>query len=179
MYNIPSGRRKTKPSGKKLNLVPILDSVFILIFFLLLSASFLKIYEINSNVPILSSAPPPPLKKPPLGLTISMSEKSIVFRVGESPQKTIKSYNYNEDESSFPYEEIHSFLIDLKKKNPNEKTAILEPSENVTYLQIVKLMDAVRMLKKTDDEIWTKDKDGIDLRVEVLFDDLIFGNITS
>jgi biopolymer transport protein ExbD len=45
MLKIPTSRKRKKPE-EKLNLVPIMDSVFIFIFFLLMSASFLKIYEI-------------------------------------------------------------------------------------------------------------------------------------
>ncbi len=176
---MPSGRRKGKNDSKRLNLVPILDSVFILIFFLLLSASFLKIYEINSNVPIISTTPPPPSKKKPLGLTMEISPKKLIVKIGEAPQRTIKVFDFNETEESFPYEEIHSFMLDLKKKNQDEKTIVFEPNTEVEYDVIVKIMDAVRMIRKTDDAIFTKDKDGIDVKVEALFDDIIFGNITS
>ncbi len=176
---MPSGRRKGKNESKRLNLVPILDSVFILIFFLLLSASFLKIYEINSNVPIISSTPPPPSKKKPLALTMEISPQRLVIKTGEAPQRTIKSFSFNEEEDSFPYEELHSFMLDLKKRHVSEKTIILEPNTEVEYEVIVKIMDAVRMVRKTDDAIFEKDKDGVDVKVEALFDDIIFGNITS
>lgn len=179
MYSMPSSRRKGKNESKRLNLVPILDSVFILIFFLLLSASFLKIYEINSNVPIISSTPPPPSKKKPLGLTMIVTPQSIVIKTGDAPGRTIKTFGFNTVEDSFPYEELHSFMLELKKSNKDEKTIILEPNQEVDYDTIVKIMDSVRMIRKTDDAIFTKDKDGIDTKVEVLFDDIIFGNITS
>jgi hypothetical protein len=42
------GHKIKKP--EKLNLVPILDSVFIFIFFLLMSAQFVDVYEIGSSV---------------------------------------------------------------------------------------------------------------------------------
>lgn len=179
MYSMPSSRRKGKNDSKRLNLVPILDSVFILIFFLLLSASFLKIFEIHSNVPIISSTPPPPSNKKPLGLTMEIKPKRLVILVGESPQKTIKTFDYNEIESSFPLEELHSFMISIKKDNQEEKTIVLEPDFDVDYKTIVEIMDSVRMLRKTDDVIFAKDKDGLEYKVEVLFDDIIFGNITS
>jgi biopolymer transport protein ExbD len=179
MYTTPSGRRKSKFIEKKLNLVPILDSVFILIFFLLLSASFLKIYEINSNVPIISSAPPPKNKKPPLALTLEIKLKKLIVLTGEAPQTVIKTFDWEEQKETFPLEEIHSFIIDLKKKHPDDFTAILEPDLEVNFDNIVKIMDAIRLVKKTDDTIWKKDKDGVDTKVETLFDDIIFGNITS
>ena len=58
MYRVPS-RRKTKKQMAKPNLIPILDAVFIFIFFLLMSANFIKIFEISSDVPIVSTVEPP------------------------------------------------------------------------------------------------------------------------
>ena len=57
MLRAPS-RRKRKEPVKRLNLIPILDAVFIFIFFLLMSANFIKIYEVQSDVPIVSTTPP-------------------------------------------------------------------------------------------------------------------------
>ena len=48
MIRAPSGR-KNKKKVKPLNLIPILDSVFIFIFFLLMSANFVEFFEIQSN----------------------------------------------------------------------------------------------------------------------------------
>ena len=44
MLRAPSRRQRKEPE-KRLNLIPILDSVFIFIFFLLMSANFIKIFE--------------------------------------------------------------------------------------------------------------------------------------
>ncbi len=178
MYHLPS-RRKKKKKTDKLNLVPILDSVFILIFFLLLSAQFIKIFEINSNVPIVSPAEPPPSKKnkEPLSLTVEISKDAIILLTG-SNQSELKKFLAN-PEGEFPLVDYHTFLIDLKKKHIDEKTVIFEPSEEVEYEQIVKVMDATRLLDKTDETIYKKDEIGNDVPLEFLFDDIIFGNITS
>ena len=63
-YRTPTSRR-TKKKKQGLNLIPILDAIFILIFFLLMSAQFVKIYEIGSDVPIVSDQEPPKDKKKP------------------------------------------------------------------------------------------------------------------
>ncbi|MCB9094429.1 MAG: biopolymer transporter ExbD [Halobacteriovoraceae bacterium] len=176
MYRLPSRRRTQPDKSRKLNLVPILDSVFILIFFLLVSANFLKIFEINSNVPIVSSSPPPPSKKPPLSLTLEITPNNLVLKSG-SNQRVMKSFA--KTEAGYPVDELHSFLIGVKKDNSSEKTIIFEPEYEVDYESLVKIMDAVRLLKKTDDAIYTKGDDGVDTRLEMLFEDIIFGNITS
>jgi len=178
MYTLPS-RRQKKKRDDKLNLVPILDSVFILIFFLLLSAQFIKLFEINSNVPIVSSKSPPPpkSKKEPLSLTVEMKKTELVFLTGNN-QIELKKFLAT-PEGDYPFVEVHNFLIELKKKHIDEHTIIFEPDEDIEYEKIVKLMDAVRLLEKTDESIYKKDEIGNDVPLEFLFDDIIFGNITS
>ncbi len=58
MIRVPTRKRKKKGYAP-LNLVPIMDAVFIFIFFLIMSSSFVKMFEIQSDVPIISDAPPP------------------------------------------------------------------------------------------------------------------------
>ncbi len=177
MYHTPS-RRIKKKKNDRLNLVPILDSVFILIFFLLLSAQFIRIFEISSNVPIVSPAdPPPPKNKEPLNLTVEIAKDSIKLLTGNN-QVEVKKFEADL-EGNFPLEEYHAFLIDLKKKNIDEKTVIFEPSEDVAYEKIVEIMDATRLLEKTDETLYKFDKVEGDVPLEFLFDDIIFGNITS
>ena len=74
---------------------------------------------------------------------------------------------------------LHNYLVQLKKQHAKEKTIVLEPKVDLDYEMIVKIMDAIRMLDKTDEEIYIKDKDGIDLRVKELFNKIVFGNLMS
>ena len=75
--------------------------------------------------------------------------------------------------------EIHQFLVGVKKSHVNENTLIFEPSNELTYEEIVKIMDAVRMLNKTDEAIYKKNKDGIDEKVKELFSKIVFSNLMS
>ena len=67
----------------------------------------------------------------------------------------------------------------LKQKYLDENMVILEPITDLTYEELVKIMDAVRLLNKTDPEIYKKDKDGIDTKVNDLFNKIVFGNLMS
>lgn len=176
MYQAPS-RRKTRSEVKKPNLIPILDSVFIFIFFLLMSANFIKVYEIPSDVPIVSSAPPPKSKEKPLALTLKIYQSSIVLYTGV-PSRKIRSFGKTAD-GKYDLERLHGYLIDLKKRNLNEATVVLEPIVDLAYDDIVQIMDAVRYLRKTDPDIFIKGKDGLDTKVDSLFNKIIFGNIQS
>lgn len=176
MLRVPTSRKRKKPE-EKLNLVPIMDSVFIFIFFLLMSASFLKIYEIGSPIPIVSDQEQPKQEKEPLALTMQVDTNEITISTGvpSRPLRKLKRLETGE----FDYEEIHNVLIDLKKQHVDEDSLIFEPVGDLTYEEIVKIMDAVRMLSKTDEAIYKTNKDGIDEKVKNLFDKIIFSNLMN
>src|SRR6476620_10357704 len=74
------GHKIKKP--EKLNLVPILDSVFIFIFFLLMSAQFVDVYEIGSSLPMTKDAPAEKNDKDPLNLTLEITKEQVVVKTG-------------------------------------------------------------------------------------------------
>ena len=176
MLRVPTSRKRKKPE-EKLNLVPIMDSVFIFIFFLLMSASFLKIYEIGSDVPIISDAEPPKNEKDPLALTLTVESNQMILSRG-IPSRPVQKFQRGPD-GQFNYEELHSVLIDIKKQHVDEETIIFEPVGDLTYEEIVKIMDAVRMINKTDEAIFKTNKDGIDEKIKGLFTKIIFSNLMS
>ncbi len=176
MLRVPTSRKRKKPE-EKLNLVPIMDSVFIFIFFLLMSASFLKIYEIGSDVPIVSDIEPEKNEKDPLALTLVIENNEITLSRGV-PSRTIQKFS-REPDGEFNYESLHTVLVDLKKQHLNEDSIILEPVGDLTYEEIVKIMDAVRMLYKTDEAIFKPNKEGIDEKIKELFNRIIFSNLMS
>lgn len=175
MLRAPS-RRKRKNEQKRLNLIPILDAIFIFIFFLLMSANFLKIYEVQSDVPIVSTKSPPKNKKP-LALTLKVRATGIDIYKG-IPQQLIKRIGKNA-EGEYDMEALHTYAITLKQNYKKERSIILEPLVDVEYEQIVLIMDAVRMFKNTDDKIWEEDKDGNQTPMKYIFDKIVFGNIRS
>jgi biopolymer transport protein ExbD len=176
MYRVPS-RRKRKTETEKPNLTPILDAVFIFIFFLLMSANFLKVYEIPSDVPIISASSPPKSKKKPLALTLKVYANSLRVYTGV-PSRLVKSIGKNA-EGKYDLETLHNFLIQIKRKNLSEKTIILEPRIDIAYEELVKIMDSSRELKKTDPALYRKGKDGVQEKVKFLFGNIVFGNIQS
>ena len=177
MYRTPTSRRKGHKELTRPNLIPILDAVFIFIFFLLMSASFLKLYEIQSDVPIISDQEPPKDQKDPLALTLTINASSISVKTGV-PSRTIRNFPKGGD-GKYDLVGLRSFLINLKKRHLAEKTVVMEPVVDITYEEVVEIMDAIRMLKKTDPTFWRKDKDGIEQKVTELFNNIVFGNIRS
>lgn len=175
-YKQPT-RRKAKREDGRLNLIPILDSVFIFLFFLLMSTQFLKIFEIGSDIPILSAAEPPKTKKKPLALTVTVEKSG--FNVYTGVPSVLRKRIPKDSNGDYNLESLHTYLVNLKKTNRNEKSVILEPNVNLKYQEIINIMDSVRMLKNTDDQIFRKDKDGIEVQVKELFNKIVFGNLMS
>jgi biopolymer transport protein ExbD len=176
MLKVPSSRKRKKPE-EKLNLIPIMDSIFIFIFFLLMSATFLKINEVGSDVPIISDSEPPKNEKDPLALTLVIETNEIILSKG-IPSRPVQKFQRQAD-GLFNYEELHSVLIGIKKEHVKENSIIFEPVGDLTYEEIVKIMDAVRKMNKTDESIYMPNKDGVDEKLKELFSKIVFSNLMS
>ena len=73
---------------------------------------------------------------------------------------------------------IHSFLLDVKKKFPQESTAVIMPHGGAIYETLVSLMDTVRTIERTDPPIYVKnEKTGVDEPIKTLFPKIVFGNL--
>ncbi len=176
MYRIPSAKRRKK-KNERLNLIPILDAVFIFIFFLLMSAQFLKVFEIHSDVPIISSEPPPENQKKPLALTMTITASTLTLMAGV-PSRVIKSFGKTAD-GKYDFVALHDYLINLKKKHLSEETIILEPKVDLKYEELIEIMDTIRMLHKTDESLYRKNKNGLEEKINTLFNNIVFGNLMS
>lgn len=129
-------RRKKNLKAGKLNLVPILDAVFIFIFFLLTSSNFLNIFEIATSAPVIAEDSPPP-EKPPLQLTLKVSSEKIeVLTFSTRQQHAVFTWKEKE--------ELLTTLKELKEKYPHEEVLILEPQEEMNYEKIITLIDYTR-----------------------------------
>jgi len=175
-YKTPT-RRKSGRSKEGINLIPILDAVFIFLFFLLMSTQFVKVMEIGSDVPILSSSPPPKTKKKPLGLTVTIKKNGFVVSHDLPRSRTRRIAKTSEGKYNFS--SLHDYLVSLKVRYSYEEMVILEPVVDIEYEKIIKIMDSIRILRNTDESIFKKDKDGIDVQIKTLFSKIVFGNLMS
>lgn len=147
------GTHKMK-KPEKLNLVPILDSVFIFIFFLLMSAQFVDVYEIGSSVPMTREAKQEKEEKDPLNLTLEITKTQIVVKTGlRSPA----SKTFTVEQKS----EMTAYLTELKRKHPQENTMILKADPKVSFQNLVSVIDTSQGGKE---------------RKEKLFEQIVFDN---
>lgn len=74
-------KRKQQDEGEKadIDLTPMLDVVFIMLIFFIVTASFVKEQTINVNVPEDSDAPPPPPTDPNQTILVIVDEQDEIF----------------------------------------------------------------------------------------------------
>lgn len=133
--------RKKKDIPCKPNVIPILDAVFIFIFFLLMSAQFLEIHEIGSDAPAVKTISEDNKKdRPPLNLILEIKKNHLLLKKGVDSQLVKKIPRHQESTKSL----LQGELLKLKKSHPKETSIILKPQQKVDFKSIVYLMDVVR-----------------------------------
>jgi len=178
MLNRPSNRSKQKSKEQiQLNLVPMIDALITLIIFLLFTMSIINLASIETPVPMASSRiNQSKLKQKPLQLTLTFRKNSIELW---SPFNLIrkKTIHHNPDGEPNLYE-LHETVIEIKQRFPNEKQIVLVPHRRVNYDELVSVIDSVRHFESSDAPLFISDqKTGIDEVVEILFPEVVFGNL--
>jgi biopolymer transport protein ExbD len=142
---MPRVKRKSKRI-ERLNLIPILDAIFIFIFFLLMSAQFIDVYEIGSDAPAVQMVKQEDKKKP-LNLRVKIYQSKLVITTGPENKvyQTLKKIN-----GEYPTDKLNLLLGKLKRENKSENSIILAPRKNINYKNIVKIIDKVRYFKEKD-----------------------------
>lgn len=163
--------KKNKNKSVKINVIPILDAVFIFIFFLLMSAQFVDVYEIETDVPKISEVKDNSKIKP-LNLTLKIEKEQIIITTGLDNSKidTIERFN-----GKYNLEKLNRTLMKIKSSNYKEQSIVLKPEKSVAYHEIVSIIDNVR--KSHFGAIKNPNlNDGQDATT-VLFDQIIFETI--
>jgi biopolymer transport protein ExbD len=162
---------RKKGRDEKLNLIPIMDAVFIFIFFLLMSAQFVEIYEIGSDAPAVTTTDSIKDKRPPLNLTMVIENETVHLKTGIN-ERTIASFPMVENK--YDVLGIRQKIIEIKRSNVEEKSIIFRPMGEVSYERLVELMDAVRKIDKNLEPVIAENKEGQVIKTWELFNNIIF-----
>ncbi|MFP5490909.1 MAG: ExbD/TolR family protein [Bacteriovoracia bacterium] len=119
---------------ERINLIPIMDAVFIFIFFLLMSAQFINVFEIGSSVPMVREVREDKIDKDPLNLVIEIHAEEVIVKKGKDGTKvgTFKDADLDK---------MRTLLGTLKTKYPKEKVAQLRPQGKIPFHRLVKVID--------------------------------------
>lgn len=168
-------RRKKK--AERLNLTPILDAIFIFIFFLLMSAQFIDIHQIGSDAPAIATISDDKKdKEPPLNLTLTLNKDEILVTTGLD-NNVVKKIKIEERDGKLQLSELIKVLVKIKTKNIEEKSIIIKPNQEFKYQKLVEVMDAVKKLGRDQGVVKGTNKKGAEVQTETLFDQIIFETI--
>ncbi len=164
MYKVPSARRK-KRKFTPLNLIPILDVVFILIFFLLASAQLLRIFEIGSDLPIFRVSTKQDQKEDQFELKVTVNKNSVLL-TNYKKGVLIKKINVTDWENEKTMKDINEALISIKKSHPDENRVVVTAQRSVSYQDLVMVLDNVR----TNNQAGVKEEDKFLFR-QIMFEE--------
>lgn len=178
MLRRPSQRRSSKGIQEiDLPLVPVMDAFVTLIAFLLLVTSLLSVTLIDTPVPVVSNVPEDKKPDKPLALQLEIKTDELIL---SSSFRRIPEQKFPKVDKGYDTDKLHAALIAIRQQFPQENTIVYKPVADVKYDDLVQLMDATRLLSKTDPANPTvKDKDGVDRVDPFLFPTVVFGNVIS
>lgn len=130
-----------------LNLVPILDMLTTIIFFLLISVSFMEYNKVtvppSRNVTISNTVTPPPLQARMLWLQTSAEQQLVFTWFGAKPGKKIEKFPLDTDPKIVAQSAL-AMTQTFKAENLDEKTILIGLDSSQSYEKMIMLMDAVK-----------------------------------
>jgi biopolymer transport protein ExbD len=122
-----------------LNIVPMIDMMVILVFFLIFTAVFSKTNILQLNLPANSAAPMDLPKGLKLEVIIRPNDLLINDR-NSGPLKLLQN-----TANGYDLENLSVFMRQVKSQFPQMTDATILPNPNVSYDTLVQVMDAVRV----------------------------------
>lgn len=162
-------RRKARGEIPDINIIPLMNVFCILIPFLLLTAVFVQLTIIDTNLPSSSSSstsdtaeesPTPEVAQ--LNLTVLITKEGFIMagyggvltvegnpEGGENGKKIIPMKVTGKDENGndimeYDYEKFQETLIKIKEAYPGKHSIIILPENQVKYSTIIKVLDTSR-----------------------------------
>ena len=123
-----------------LNIVPMIDMMVILVFFLIFTAVFSKTNILELNLPANASAAPLDLPKG-LKLEVIIRPNDLVVNDRNSgPLKVLDN-----TQSGYDLDGLSEYMRRVKATYPQMTDATVLPGPNVSYDTLVQVMDTVRV----------------------------------
>jgi biopolymer transport protein ExbD len=142
-FDIFGPRKKKKV--EEVNVAPILDVMFTIIFFLLVATSFEAYTKLTVPPSRVSAAESKPNEVPPANPRVmvqgSNSNLTVTLKAaGARPFEKEKNTNFEKLRETVG-EMVQEYLV----KNPNEKTYQLTIESGLSYEVLIKAMDGIRV----------------------------------
>ncbi len=127
-----------------INIVPMLDVMVILVFFLIFTAVFSKTNIVELDLPAQQSASLPPLPET-LTLEVIVHKDQVVV----ADRNTGPLATFPNNSAGYDLPAVTAFLMQIKQKFPDKRDATLLFEPDTAYDTIVQVMDSVRSFAST------------------------------
>lgn len=129
-----------------INIVPMLDVMVILVFFLIFTAVFSKTNILELNLPPQQAGNPPDLP-PTLDLEVIVHKDSLVV----ADKNTGPLSTFVNTPTGYDFAGMTAYLTRVKAQFPDKRDATVLLEADVPYDTIVQVMDAVKTYEGTAD----------------------------
>jgi len=134
------GRNHARYRGRhEINVVPMIDMMIILVFFLIFTAVFTKTNVLELNLPAADSSVP----DLPQGLNLEVIVRKQGIEVADRGTGVLRSLPVAAD--GYDLKGLSEYLQMVKSKYPQTQNATILLEQDVQYDTLVQVMDAVRV----------------------------------
>jgi biopolymer transport protein ExbD len=133
-----------------LNMVPMIDVMVILVFFLLFTAVFSKTNILELNLPAPNSIPP----DQPLGFQLEVVVRHGLIEVADQSTGILKSLPNTAE--GYDLVGLSEFLQRVKVKFPDLQNANLLLERDISYDNLIQVMDTMRTFDVPDSKTFDK-----------------------
>ena len=163
----------------ELDLAPLLAVMVKLVPVLLVSTAFVQTSVIESQLPqvVQQAIVDQDKKENATTITLYVGKQSgfEIQVVSKTKSDVIKVPN---TETGFNYSELHQKLIAIKQTNPEVFKIDLRPEDNVSYNDLVKVLDETRAARDKNIKFPVTDKQtGKDHETSYMFPEVVFANM--
>lgn len=126
----------------ELNLVSFIDLLSVCICFLLITAVWLNVGSVNVKQAVGGQSQAETEKKPMMWVMLGENgDLTLDLKEAGHVPADLRKMKLAGDSGKFNFESLAKILAQLKEKEPNLRTALIQPKAQTSYEDIIDLMD--------------------------------------
>lgn len=164
----------------ELDLAPLLAVMVKLVPVLLLSSAFVQMMVIETELPqVVQQAIERQNQEAKKSLTVEVSVKEGIRLVTDISGK-VSEVKVPLKDGHYDFDGLHLRLVEIKRQNPDIFQIDLMPDAQVSYKDIVKIMDMARKSRNAEDKFEVYDQNQkTNVETTYMFPEVVFVNMTE
>lgn len=163
----------------ELDLTPLLAIIMKLVPVLIITSSFLQLTQIDTDLPqVVKEAIQNQDKNldKPIHITLTMdTAKNMNILINDNGKE--KNLSVAAKQKEIDFEQLNKQLVEAKKLYPHIFKLEFAPDENLSYSEIVKIMDEARKARESMEFSFKDSKTGNDVKTDYMFPEVVFANV--